>query len=115
MFEKVSVFWDWTTVSSKEFFAVDDDNLRSALIMADKGLGSNPGEDLDVCKCIVSSRQGATLNSRRATSPLVRLVAGNESLEAPGSPKLGWNRAKSHCQLVFKATANDRRISSPLP
>ncbi|GFX46662.1 hypothetical protein TNCV_4038131 [Trichonephila clavipes] len=36
------------------------------------GLGSNPGEDRDVCKCIVPSRQGGTLNSRRAASPLVR-------------------------------------------
>ncbi|GFU80268.1 uncharacterized protein TNCV_3520451 [Trichonephila clavipes] len=33
------------------------------------GLGSNPGEDTDVCKCIVPSRYGGTVNSRRATSP----------------------------------------------
>ncbi|GFS60139.1 uncharacterized protein TNCV_2826611 [Trichonephila clavipes] len=32
------------------------------------GLGSNPGEDIDVCKCIVPSRYEGTLNSRRATS-----------------------------------------------
>ncbi|GFX05801.1 hypothetical protein TNCV_5089911 [Trichonephila clavipes] len=40
------------------------------------GLGSNPGEEMDVCKCIVPSRHGGTLNSRRVTSPLVRLVEG---------------------------------------
>ncbi|GFX30204.1 hypothetical protein TNCV_1963111 [Trichonephila clavipes] len=34
------------------------------------GLGSNPGEDIDVCKYIVPSPQGSTLNNRRATSPL---------------------------------------------
>ncbi|GFU86548.1 uncharacterized protein TNCV_4479841 [Trichonephila clavipes] len=33
------------------------------------GLGSNPGEDMDVCKRIVLSRHGGTLNSRRASSP----------------------------------------------
>ncbi|GFV70655.1 uncharacterized protein TNCV_3842341 [Trichonephila clavipes] len=42
------------------------------------GLGSNPGEDMDVCKCIVPSRHGGTLNSRRAASPLVRLVEREE-------------------------------------
>ncbi|GFW24036.1 hypothetical protein TNCV_4950801 [Trichonephila clavipes] len=35
------------------------------------GLGSNPREDMDVCKCIVLSRHGGTLNSRRAANPLV--------------------------------------------
>ncbi|GFU88754.1 hypothetical protein TNCV_4444311 [Trichonephila clavipes] len=35
------------------------------------GLGSNPGEDMDVCKCTVPSRHGGTLNSRRAASPLI--------------------------------------------
>ncbi|GFW43588.1 uncharacterized protein TNCV_4769401 [Trichonephila clavipes] len=42
------------------------------------GLGLNPGEDMDVCKCIVPSRHGGTLNSRRAASPLVGLVEGIE-------------------------------------
>ncbi|GFU39809.1 hypothetical protein TNCV_1949881 [Trichonephila clavipes] len=31
---------------------------------------------MDVCKCIVPSRHGGTLNSRRAVSTLVRLVEG---------------------------------------
>ncbi|GFT40041.1 transmembrane channel-like protein 7 [Trichonephila clavipes] len=30
------------------------------------GLGSNPGEDMDVCKCIVPLRHGGTLNSHQA-------------------------------------------------
>ncbi|GFW32357.1 hypothetical protein TNCV_675161 [Trichonephila clavipes] len=42
------------------------------------GQGSNPGEDMDVCKCIVPLRPVGTLNSRRAASPLMRLVEGGE-------------------------------------
>ncbi|GFU53513.1 uncharacterized protein TNCV_3169441 [Trichonephila clavipes] len=38
------------------------------------GVGSNPGEDTDVCKFIVPLRQGDTLNNRRGASPLVCLV-----------------------------------------
>ncbi|GFW15148.1 hypothetical protein TNCV_172951 [Trichonephila clavipes] len=62
------------------------------------------GEDMDVYKCIVPSRHGGTLYSRRAASPLVRLVAGDERWEAPDpsprcSSKLGWNQAKSYCHL----------------
>ncbi|GFV67669.1 hypothetical protein TNCV_4623491 [Trichonephila clavipes] len=34
-------------------------------------MGSNSGEDMDVCKCIVPLRHGGTLNSRRAASPLI--------------------------------------------
>ncbi|GFV22200.1 hypothetical protein TNCV_2674421 [Trichonephila clavipes] len=70
-----------------------------------KGLDSNPGEDIDVCKRLVSSSHGGTLNIRRATSSLVKLVAGNERWENPDPPpgcspsKLGWNRAKSYCHL----------------
>ncbi|GFV95968.1 uncharacterized protein TNCV_2096371 [Trichonephila clavipes] len=47
------------------------------------GLGSNLGKDKDICKCIVPSRHGGTLNSRRAASPLVRFVAGKERWKAP--------------------------------
>ncbi|GFY10780.1 hypothetical protein TNCV_1123031 [Trichonephila clavipes] len=43
-----------------------------------EGLSSNPGEDMDVCKCIVPLRHGGTLNSRRAVSPLVWLGEGEE-------------------------------------
>ncbi|GFX97646.1 uncharacterized protein TNCV_2842061 [Trichonephila clavipes] len=80
------------------------------------GLGSNPGEDMDVCKCIVAARYRGTLNSRRAASPLVRLVEGQERWETSDHPQsvlpLNWggiepNRAVT-C-MVLKATANDRR------
>ncbi|GFW54945.1 hypothetical protein TNCV_2785601 [Trichonephila clavipes] len=60
---------------------------------------------MNVCKCIVPSRHGGTLNSRRAASLLVRLVAGDERWKAPNPPpgcslpKLGWNREKSYCHL----------------
>ncbi|GFU35402.1 hypothetical protein TNCV_3640991 [Trichonephila clavipes] len=44
------------------------------------GLDSNPGENMDVCKFIVPSRYGVTLNNRRVPSPLVRLMDGEERL-----------------------------------
>ncbi|GFS77386.1 hypothetical protein TNCV_4566201 [Trichonephila clavipes] len=37
---------------------------------------------MDVCKCIVPSRHGSTLNSRRAASSLVRLMEKEEKWEA---------------------------------
>ncbi|GFV93778.1 hypothetical protein TNCV_366782 [Trichonephila clavipes] len=43
------------------------------------GLGSNPGEGMDVCKYIVPLRNEDTLNSSPAASPLVSLVEGEES------------------------------------
>ncbi|GFX75278.1 hypothetical protein TNCV_3043001 [Trichonephila clavipes] len=70
-----------------------------------KGLGSNPGEDMNVCKCILPSRQGCTLNSRQAASPLVRLVEGEERWDEFDHPpecspsKLRWDRVKSYCHL----------------
>ncbi|GFU72166.1 uncharacterized protein TNCV_3153021 [Trichonephila clavipes] len=65
------------------------------------GLGSSPGEEMDVCKCILPLRYGGAPNSRRAASPLVWLVEGEDRWKAPGHPssKLGWNRAKSFCHL----------------
>ncbi|GFW77327.1 uncharacterized protein TNCV_924431 [Trichonephila clavipes] len=42
---------------------------------------------MDVCKCIVPSRHGGTLNSRRAASPLVRLVEGEDRREASDHPQ----------------------------
>ncbi|GFX13777.1 uncharacterized protein TNCV_1718851 [Trichonephila clavipes] len=52
------------------------------------GLSSNPGEDMDVCKCIVTSRHGGILNSRRVASRLVSLVEGKERWEPLTSPKV---------------------------
>ncbi|GFW11508.1 hypothetical protein TNCV_3810271 [Trichonephila clavipes] len=70
-----------------------------------EGVGSNIGEDMDVCKCIVPSRQEGTLNSRRAAGPLDlgekgRDVGDLSPLSPECSPsKLGWNRAKPYCHL----------------
>ncbi|GFU91025.1 uncharacterized protein TNCV_4923561 [Trichonephila clavipes] len=46
------------------------------------GLGSNPAKGMDVCKCIVHSRHGGTLTSRRAAIPLVKLMEEEEKGEA---------------------------------
>ncbi|GFW24102.1 uncharacterized protein TNCV_4951461 [Trichonephila clavipes] len=80
------------------------------------GLGSNPGEDMDACKCIVPLRHEDTLNSRRAASPLVRLVEREERWEAPDHPQgilhINWGGSEPNrtvtC-MVLKATVNDRR------
>ncbi|GFV12592.1 hypothetical protein TNCV_4425451 [Trichonephila clavipes] len=54
---------------------------RAGWALSEKqGLGSNPGEDMDVSKCIVPLRHGGALNSRRAASPFVWLVEGEERL-----------------------------------
>ncbi|GFX90647.1 uncharacterized protein TNCV_3194651 [Trichonephila clavipes] len=71
---------------------------------------------MNACKCIVPSRHGATLNSRRAASPLVRLVEGEERWEDPDHPQVAlpqnWCETKlNRCVTwtVLKATDNDRR------
>ncbi|GFU83737.1 uncharacterized protein TNCV_858161 [Trichonephila clavipes] len=71
---------------------------------------------MDVCKCIVPARHGGTLNSRRAASPLVRLVEWEERWEASDHPQsvlpLTWGGIEPNrtvkC-MVLKATANDKR------
>ncbi|PRD26335.1 UNVERIFIED_CONTAM: Cullin-4A [Trichonephila clavipes] len=77
-------------------------------------LGSNPGEDLNVCKCLMPSRHGGTLNSLGAASPLVRL--GEKRWEAPDHPQgvlpQNWSETELNCSvtcMVLKATANGRR------
>ncbi|GFT19560.1 cullin-4A [Trichonephila clavipes] len=79
------------------------------------GLGLNPGEDMDVCKCVVPSRHGGTLNSRWAASPLVRFVEGEERWVTPDLPQgvlpQNWDETELNCSvtcMVRKATANDR-------
>ncbi|GFS53332.1 cullin-4A [Trichonephila clavipes] len=69
---------------------------------------------MDVCKCILPSRHGGTLNSRRATSPLVRLE--EERWEAPDHPEgvlpHNWSENElNRCVtcMVLKAMTNDRR------
>ncbi|GFW66060.1 uncharacterized protein TNCV_588861 [Trichonephila clavipes] len=71
---------------------------------------------MDVCKCKVPARHGDTLNSRRAASPLVRLVEGEERWEASDHPQgvlpLNWGGIEPNRTItcmVLKATANNRR------
>ncbi|GFV83899.1 uncharacterized protein TNCV_1479011 [Trichonephila clavipes] len=74
---------------------------------------------MDACKCIVPLRHQGTLNPLRAASPLVRLE-GEERWVASEAPQgvlpLNWGGAELNrtvtC-MVLKATANDRRTSSP--
>ncbi|GFX67962.1 uncharacterized protein TNCV_2288242 [Trichonephila clavipes] len=71
---------------------------------------------MDVCKCIMPSRHGGTLNSRRAACPLVRLVEGEERWETPdihqGLLPQNWGETEQNRSvtcMVLKASANDRR------
>ncbi|GFS98792.1 cullin-4A [Trichonephila clavipes] len=98
------------------------DDFQDIIDLFKIGLGSNPGEGMDVCKCIEPLRYGGcTLNSRRTASPLVRLMEGEERWEAP-DPSQGvlpqnWGETEPNCTAtctVLKATANDRRTSSLL-
>ncbi|GFS89200.1 transposable element Tcb1 transposase [Trichonephila clavipes] len=82
------------------------------------GLGLNPGEDMDVCKCIVPLRHEGTLNIQ-APSPLVWLVEEEERWEAPGCHQvflpLNWGGAEQNSTftcMMIKAKANDRCKSS---
>ncbi|GFU23329.1 uncharacterized protein TNCV_2560041 [Trichonephila clavipes] len=71
----------------------------------------------DVCKCIVPSLHGGTLNSRRAASPLVKLVEeGEERWKVPGHSQgvipQNWGRNEQNSTvtgMVLRAKANDRR------
>ncbi|GFS82166.1 cullin-4A [Trichonephila clavipes] len=81
-----------------------------------RGLGSNPGEGMDVCKCIVPSRYGDTLNSHRAASPLVRLVEEEEMWESPDHPQgvlpqncNGTKQNLTVTYMVLKTKAYDKR------
>ncbi|GFV18607.1 uncharacterized protein TNCV_2872391 [Trichonephila clavipes] len=74
---------------------------------------------MDVWKCIVPLRHEGTLNSRRAASPLVRLVEGEERCEAPDQPQVvlpqNWGEIELNRSVTFtalKATSNDRRHSA---
>ncbi|GFS96829.1 uncharacterized protein TNCV_4754851 [Trichonephila clavipes] len=70
----------------------------------------------------VPLRYWGTLNSRRATSLLVRLVEGEERWETPDHPQgalpQNWGGVEpSHTVIcmVLKAAENDKSKSSPLP
>ncbi|GFV82355.1 uncharacterized protein TNCV_3443451 [Trichonephila clavipes] len=70
---------------------------------------------MDICKCIVISRNEVTLNSRRAASPLVRLVEEQERWRTSYYPQgvilQNWGATKQNRSVTFialKAKANDR-------
>ncbi|GFT06100.1 hypothetical protein TNCV_1595211 [Trichonephila clavipes] len=90
------------------------------MIDVPKGLGSNHGGGMDDRKCTVPSRHGNTLNSRRATSRLVRLVDVEEMRKDPvyhqGVLLQNWcgtETKRSVPCMVFKVLNKDRRASSP--
>ncbi|GFX18687.1 hypothetical protein TNCV_3311481 [Trichonephila clavipes] len=68
-----------------EYFIKNKSSHPSGIVASDADccaveslLVSNPGADMDVCKCIVPAWHRGTLNSRRTASPLVRLVEGEK-------------------------------------
>ncbi|GFW59050.1 uncharacterized protein TNCV_2831561 [Trichonephila clavipes] len=70
---------------------------------------------MDLCKCIVPSRHGNTLNSRRVASAPVRLVEVDERCEGSGHPQRvlpqncsGTKKNFTVTYMVLKAKANDR-------
>ncbi|GFS51325.1 uncharacterized protein TNCV_3533681 [Trichonephila clavipes] len=74
-------------------------NQLFLFIKKKNGLGSNPGEGMDVCKCIVALRHLGTLKSGRASSPLMRLVEDEDRWEdsdhSQGVQLENWGRAGS--------------------
>ncbi|GFW97646.1 uncharacterized protein TNCV_685161 [Trichonephila clavipes] len=101
-----------------------DDSETSGTVVSDSDccavecLGSNPGEDIDVCKCIVPSRNGGTINSPLPFASQV-LSCGwwkgkrdGKPMTTPGvfSQNCGGNEPNHTVTCVeLKATANDRR------
>ncbi|GFX54256.1 uncharacterized protein TNCV_3823551 [Trichonephila clavipes] len=67
------------------------------------GLSLNPGENMDICKCIVPSQHGCTLNSRRVTSSLVRF--GEESCSRK---KKNTIRSPGHTNVRNKVIGHHR-------
>ncbi|GFX01909.1 hypothetical protein TNCV_370981 [Trichonephila clavipes] len=49
-------------------------------------MGSNPGEGMEVCKCIVPSRHGGNLSRRRAASPVLRTAMAGSDVVQSGRP-----------------------------
>ncbi|GFW65046.1 uncharacterized protein TNCV_393121 [Trichonephila clavipes] len=75
------------------------------------GKSSNPGEDMDVCKCIVPSRNGGTLNSSRTANPLVRSVQGEERWEA-SCPPPGYSPSKMGLRSI--RPSRDEKRPAPI-
>ncbi|GFX82722.1 uncharacterized protein TNCV_1193971 [Trichonephila clavipes] len=80
-----------------------DCSRPSSIVVSDAdcgavGAGFEPQRGIDVCKCIAPSRLEGTLNSRRAASPLMRLVIDEKRCEAPDHPQgvlpENWNETE---------------------
>ncbi|GFW18854.1 uncharacterized protein TNCV_5133071 [Trichonephila clavipes] len=80
------------------------------------GVFSNPGEGMDVCKCIVPLWHGGNLNSCRVACPLLRLVEeGRDYLRSVLPQNWGGTEPKRTVTcMMLKATDNDRRTTNPL-
>ncbi|GFS66319.1 uncharacterized protein TNCV_3856211 [Trichonephila clavipes] len=72
-------------------------------------------EGMDVCKCIVPSRHGSTLNSHRDAIHIVRLVKREKRGEIPDHPQgvhiQNWDgikQTRTVTCIVLKAMAKDR-------
>ncbi|GFT43845.1 uncharacterized protein TNCV_4245041 [Trichonephila clavipes] len=70
---------------------------------------------MDVYKCLVPSRQGDALISRRATSRLVKLVEQEERWEAHDHPQIhpqnwgGNEQNRTVTCMMLKSQASDKR------
>ncbi|GFW88437.1 hypothetical protein TNCV_3552071 [Trichonephila clavipes] len=61
------------------------------------------------CLCIGPSRHEGTLNSRRASNPLVRLMEGEERWEAPDPLRVFSLKIGMESSMLLKAKVNDKR------
>ncbi|GFU93507.1 uncharacterized protein TNCV_947491 [Trichonephila clavipes] len=84
-------------------------------------MGLNPGEDMDVRKCIMSFGHEGTINSHRGASPLMKLVEGADRWEALDHPYGtlpqncgGTESNRTLTYMVLKASVNDKRKSKAL-
>ncbi|GFU52713.1 uncharacterized protein TNCV_2454261 [Trichonephila clavipes] len=68
---------------------------------------------MDVCKCTVPSRQGGTLNNRRAACPLFRLVEREEKWEDSGHLQdvLPQNWVEPNLKLMSPAWSTALRLT----
>ncbi|GFU65366.1 cytochrome P450 3A11 [Trichonephila clavipes] len=74
------------------------------------GLGSNPGEEMDVCKCIVPSQHA--IEPQVPSGGWWKGKRGERLLTTPGILPQNWGGNEPNHTItcmVLKATANDRR------
>ncbi|GFV42074.1 uncharacterized protein TNCV_2602741 [Trichonephila clavipes] len=84
----------------------------ATLTVVPLGLGSNPGKAMDAYKCIMPSwHYTFTLNNRQTTSPLVKLVEGEERWYAPdhaqGSLPQNWVETEARLSSLKERRKED--------